>query len=521
MEFDVAAEGAASKAESKDDAGQSLRQELASFVETYRRATHAIGMPHFGERTTGKNGDECLLYELPGRTIRMYKDRIEDNGSVSVFSKGPLDELRRPEEVMGRYDEVVPAANAIQAEMGNWMMQLFTSMDSISGFEADESETLTDKYQRFSRTISRLEAALGIDDSTETQKEKKPRAPKRKGRARMASVAMANDQISRAVFERGSSSGSKSPKFTLDDILEGRPLDIPTAKPSTGRKVTASLGITNQAFFDLDDITEENYSEYEAAIMPTFACSLVHGAIGSVIMSRKGDGPQRIWDVDIAEALGFKNGLKDKSSSETAAEILAMVFRMRNVGVAFDASKDCIRKTGGIETDVARAAREKTFKSLISCDVTVLDEDESQGLPGEMARTDGEQCRVRWYLDTLPVMGGDPITALPLYAYAESKNMLVSIGNLEFRQRVGLLHKAMWAYIVRRINERGTSNTVSLETMFGEIGPGRDRNWQNRMKNKLEKMLEEREADGVLLYSFDLSKKTVTIEPKSDSGLIK
>lgn len=333
----------------------------------------------------------------------------------------------------------------------------------------------------------------------------------RRGRNRKSqavkSISMPNDPASKAMFTSGRNA------VTLANAMSGNPTVLTTSRKNKKSQLVIYAGL-EKGVYDLESISEDNYSEMENAIMPNIMCRLVYGTIGSI--ANKSEST-RIYGDDIAMSMGFSNGLRDQKSAATVVKILKSIMAMKSIHVALDTSKDYACSPLGGYPDYGTLAIERTLKPLLDCTIT------TQGIEG--CGADGSQSLIRWHIDLNPLPGCDPITALPLYTYALQKKMLVGVGNLSFKGiRTNLDHKVMWSYVVGRVNERGTSNTISLDTMFREIESSlcdpltRDKTY--KMKNILERMLEERTARGVLTHRADMDKGTLTIAPVSGDGLI-
>ena len=127
----------------------------------------------------------------------------------------------------------------------------------------------------------------------------------------------------------------------------------------------------------------------------------------------------------------------------------------------------------------------------------------------------------------LNVRNGEPLSALPLAVYAYSKRQLLTFSRDDFRfdgLRLSTEHRRMWLYVLRRLREKGTSNTIVFKTMFDEMGLDPDRSKKSRMLKQLRAMLDMRISEHRLIKSYGWNTGTanvarsVTIEPLPESS---
>ena len=111
--------------------------------------------------------------------------------------------------------------------------------------------------------------------------------------------------------------------------------------------------------------------------------------------------------------------------------------------------------------------------------------------------------------------------------YAYSKRQLLTFSRDDFRfdgLRLSTEHRRMWLYVLRRLREKGTSNTIVFKTMFDEMGLDPDRSKKSRMLKQLRAMLDMRISEHRLIKSYGWNTGTanvarsVTIEPLPESS---
>lgn len=282
---------------------------------------------------------------------------------------------------------------------------------------------------------------------------KKRREP---SEVRTRTLTLPNDPITKAMFGRGEN------HITPADYMNGIPRKI-----RTGKNLSTTVLIQND--FDITEACEA----YQLNDMDRFwletVCSIAK------------DGHTSISGYDLLKVNGFKNP-HSKGMRNTMRQALDSVVKAASIWVTIDTSEEDHAYAKSVGTELNSGI---VMKRIVSADISLLDL--ANGAP---------DFRISLLTDDT----GDPISALPLARYASNKRQLISAVSDDFDfktiKRMTFEHKRMWRYVVRRISEKGTSNTILFETMFRELClEGITRQKRSSLIDVLRTMLAERRDD--------------------------
>ena len=216
------------------------------------------------------------------------------------------------------------------------------------------------------------------------------------------------------------------------------------------------------------------------------------------------DGHSTFYGSDILALMGYVRP-RAATCHETMREAYDSVVRLMNTRITIDT-------TGEMRAFDSSAAPQINSEPVVNAHTALI-----MGKDGEM-----ENFRIE-----LNVRNGEPLSALPLAVYAYSKRQLLTFSRDDFRfdgLRLSTEHRRMWLYVLRRLREKGTSNTIVFKTMFDEMGLDPDRDKKSRMLKQLRAMLDKRISEHRLIKSYGWNTGTanvarsVTIEPLPESS---
>ena len=298
-------------------------------------------------------------------------------------------------------------------------------------------------------------------------------------------VTVANDKVSKAVFGRGKEHVEAEGYFTAPD---GNPMQLATGKGM-------SVGVSLASSFPLD------------ADPDTYMLSDVDRFWLDGLSSLAWDGHIKFFGSDILSLMGYTRP-RAAGCQETMREAWESVVRLTNTRISIDTS-------GEMRAFDGEAAPNIPYEPVVNAHTRLVMSDD-----GEMIDFSVE----------LNVRNDDPLSALPLATYALAKRQLLTFSRDDFRfdgLRLSGEHRRMWLYVLRRLREKGTSNTIVFKTMFDEMGLNPDRSKKSRMLLMLRKMLDLRMAERRIIKSYAWNTgsarssneaRSVTIEPMPESS---
>ncbi len=297
-------------------------------------------------------------------------------------------------------------------------------------------------------------------------------------------VTVANDKVSKAVFGRGKDHMEPSGYFTEPD---GAPTQLATGKGM-------SVGVSLASSFPLE------------ADPATYMLSDVDRFWLDGLSSIAWDGHIKFKGSDILALMGYTRP-RAEGCRETMREAYDSVVRLANTRISIDTTGE-MRAFDGSAPQIVSEPVVNAY--------TRLDMDDD-GVMGDFSIE-------------LNVRNDDPLSALPLARYALAKRQLLTFSRDDFRfdgLRLSGEHRRMWMYVLRRLREKGTSNTIVFKTMFDEMGLEPDRSKKSRMLLMLRKMLDARMGEKRLIKSYAWNTgsarssneaRSVTIEPMPESS---
>lgn len=309
-----------------------------------------------------------------------------------------------------------------------------------------------------------------------------PKRPHRPRNVTTREVVMPNDAITNAFFARNKHAIQPWDYFNHD--TPEKALAVPT-----GKKGTASVIVIQDASTTIDAAIETYRMTPEDRFWLEAICSLAR------------DGYTVIRGSDLLKFNGYKNPYQ-KSAQSTMNRAYHSVRKMWRMHIAIDTTKENKTKYSGLLESYDE-------QPLIDCNWSVL-RFEDGALDFEI---------------TLNLTNnGTPLGALPLAVYASDKTQLLFAErtDLEFATigKLTLDHRLMWRYVLRRMKDKTTSTTIVFDTIFKNIDlENIDRFKRGKMLSILHKMLEERQKDGALTFTWNRNKSgraeySVTITPK-------
>ena len=273
---------------------------------------------------------------------------------------------------------------------------------------------------------------------------------------RVESLLMPNDPLTKAMFGRGEN------HLSAYEYMSGSP-----RKVRTGKNISATILLEND--FEVTDAFEAYQLNDVDRFWLEAVCSIAK------------EGHTEITGYDILKVSGFSNPYS-KSMQKTMRGAFTSINKAVRTRILIDTTDEheAYSKKRGV--DIRQAL---TLNPIVDAKVSI------------MSLADGSaDFSIKLNVDET----GDPISALPLARYATDKRQLISAScdDFDFKsiRRMTLEHRRMWRYVVRRITERGTSNTILFETMFKELSfESITRQKKSNLLEVLRTMLEERKDD--------------------------
>lgn len=298
--------------------------------------------------------------------------------------------------------------------------------------------------------------ALCGERSLKAALRKNPRKPtSRPSLVRTEKLTLPNDAITKALFGRGEN------HLTPADYMSGLPRKI-----RTGKNLSATVLVQND--FDITEACETYQLNDVDRFWLESLCSIAK------------EGHLEISGRDLLKVNGFANP-RSPNMRNTLKEAFDSIFKAARTWITIDASDEEHAYAKSLGTELALGV---ILKRVINAEFSL------------MKFTDG---RADFTIRLIPDEDGDPLSALPLAKYASNKRQLIDATTDDFvfeGLSVKIEHKRMWRYVVRRISEKSTSNTILCETMLRELGcAGITKQKRSNVLAKLEEMLEARMRD--------------------------
>lgn len=328
--------------------------------------------------------------------------------------------------------------------------------------------------------------ATGFEWTIRTTTAPKRKRPRKTRNMTTRQVVMPNDAITNAFFGRDSNAIQPWDYFGHETPETALPV-VTSSKGSASIVVIHGASTTVDAAIETYRLTPEDRFWLEAI------CSLARDGYGVIRGS------------DLLKFNGYKNPYQP-SAKDVMRRAYQSVRKMWRIHIAIDTTQE---KKGSY----SRLLESYDEQPLVDCNWSVM-------------RFDGDAPDFEIKLNL--TNDGTPLGALPLAVYAADKKqlLLAERTDLEFATigKLTLDHRLMWRYVLRRMKDRTTSTTIVFDTVFKNIGiESADRYKRAKMLNILQRMLEERQKDGALDFTWNWDKAgraqhSVTITPVLGKG---
>lgn len=277
----------------------------------------------------------------------------------------------------------------------------------------------------------------------------------RQKRATAQKITAPNDAVSNALFYRPPNA------FTPADYMTGTPKEI-----KTGNGLSVLVTLDND--FAIDEVFEAYQLDSRDRQWHDLALSLAE------------EGHESFRGSDLLTLAGYKKPTA-KTMQRTMTEANQSLLKMRRHDVLIDTTgerKEYKNKRGA---DLSKAT---TLTRILDADITYLNFEDGVNDFEVKLKTSADH---------------PPITAFALGSYAKAKKQLITYSEHDFVfEGLSLRddHRRMWKYIIHRLNEHKTSNTIKIETLLTNtnletIGPDK----KKRLLDQLRKMLDVRTAE--------------------------
>ena len=407
-------------------------------------------------------------------------------GAVVVEPEYVYDDDGNPIDVVNPDAEPYVMPEDWYASTAILVRELDEANDVMHGYYIDDGEYLVpyDPHDYFGFVYLTLYALVKhLNCRKSTQAIVYP--PKRTRRARNVTtknVVMPNDAITNAFFARDATAIQPWDYFNHDTA--DKSLAIPT-----GGKGTANVIVIQDANTTIDAAIETYRMTPEDRFWLEAICSLAR------------DGYTVIRGSDLLKFNGYRNPYQ-ASAQDTMRRAYQSVRKMWRMHIAIDTTNEKKTRYSGLSESYDE-------QPLIDCNWSVLR---------------FEDGTLDFEITLNLTNNGTPLGALPLAVYAADKKqlLLAERTDLEFETigKLTLDHRLMWRYVLRRMKDKTTSTTIVFDTIFKNIGlEDADRFKRGKMLTILHRMLEERQKDGVLTFTWNRDKGrraeySVTITPK-------
>lgn len=284
-------------------------------------------------------------------------------------------------------------------------------------------------------------------------------------------VRMPNDAVHKALLDRPEDTAIEARQYFEPD---SKAIEIPT-----GGGGYATVTIINDLPFD--------------AAMEAYRLSPVDRFYYEAVCSLAYEGMGVIRGSQLLTFNGWKNPYQE-SARKTMERALNSIAKMSRIRVGIDTTKEKKKRYRNL-------AESYGFRPVIDCNYDIM-------------RFDDGTLDFEITLNT--TNDGTPFGALPLAVYSLDKRQLISARReeMEFEtlKRLEEDQRMMWRYVMRRMREKKTSETIVFDTIFKNleqpdlIHPAQNRQKRARMLTTLHKMLEERQSQGVLTFTWNRNK---------------
>ena len=284
-------------------------------------------------------------------------------------------------------------------------------------------------------------------------------------------VRMPNDAVHKALLDRPEDTTIEARQYFEPD---SKAIEIPT-----GGGGYATVTIINDMDFD--------------AMTKAYRLNPVDRFWYEAVCSMAYDGVSVIRGSQLMMFNGWKNPYQE-SARKTMEEALNSIAKMSRIRVGIDTTKEKKKR-------YRKLAESYGFRPVIDCNYDIM-------------RFDDGTLDFEITLNT--TNDGTPFGALPLAVYSVDKRQLVSARReeMEFEtlNKLNQDQRMMWRYVMRRMREKKTSETIVFDTIFKNleqpelVHPAQNRQKRARMLTTLHKMLEERQSQGVLTFIWNRNK---------------
>lgn len=275
-------------------------------------------------------------------------------------------------------------------------------------------------------------------------------------------ITASNDAVSNALFYRPEG------YFTPQDYMTGQPKPV-----RTGAGIQVSVTLSND--FAIDEVFDAYQLDSKDRLWHDMALSLA------------AEGHETFRGSDLLSLAGYKKP-SAKGMQKTMAECSQSLMKMRRHDVLIDATEENRAYKSRRGADLNKATR---ITKILDADITLLNFEDGVNDFTVSLKTSGDSS---------------PISAFALGSYAKEKKQLITYSGNDFVfDGLSLRdeHRRMWKYVIHRLREHKTSNTIRVDTLLKntnleDIKPDK----RDRLISQLRKMLDIRKADALELKTL-------------------
>ena len=172
-------------------------------------------------------------------------------------------------------------------------------------------------------------------------------------------------------------------------------------------------------------------------------------------------GKKEIYGTDILKLAGYQNPYRD-DSAEVMASASSNIYKAIRTTIAVDTTNERRNKKRKNREVIESIG----LRPVVSADMDLTKEavkDDKGNKTGEI---------VQDFVVTLKPRNDEVMSAFPLFEYAESRDMVLTIGKDEYLfdgLRLSLDDRRMWMYVLRRVKSQKLSNIIKFETMWNTL----------------------------------------------------
>lgn len=324
-----------------------------------------------------------------------------------------------------------------------------------------------------------------IFESAYQDDKKERRARKKKYSSPTKEIKWPNDPATIALMDRNEGHIEPSEYF-------GTGRDI-----NTGGGGSIKLTVSADESIDIDADKSLYVLDNETYFWYSLLCSIARDT-----------GKKEIYGTDILKLAGYQNPYRD-DCAEVMQSASHNIFKAMRTTIAVDTTNERRNKRRKNREVIESIG----LRSVVSADMDLTTEaikDDEGNKTGEI---------VRDFIVTLKPRDDEVMSAFPLYLYADSRDMILTIEKGEYLfdgLHLSYDDRRMWLYVLRRIKSQKLSNTIKFETMWNTLElkpreyipvPETDENGEPR-KNEAGEIIYKQEDEKVIARKqFDAMRK--------------